>query len=72
MDTRSGRIYDSEMVKRMCDEDRQYMVPMEYHPTPEQRASGKVGRNDPCPCGSGRKFKRCCLWMTEAAKRARV
>jgi uncharacterized protein YecA (UPF0149 family) len=20
-----------------------------------------VGRNDPCPCGSGRKFKRCCL-----------
>ena len=20
----------------------------------------KVGRNDPCPCGSGRKFKRCC------------
>src|SRR5947209_120182 len=22
--------------------------------------SGKVGRNDPCPCGSGKKFKRCC------------
>jgi len=21
---------------------------------------GKVGRNDPCPCGSGRKFKKCC------------
>lgn len=21
----------------------------------------KVGRNDPCPCGSGRKYKRCCL-----------
>jgi uncharacterized protein YecA (UPF0149 family) len=20
----------------------------------------KVGRNEPCPCGSGRKFKRCC------------
>ena len=20
----------------------------------------KVGRNDPCPCGSGKKFKRCC------------
>ncbi len=20
---------------------------------------GKVGRNDPCPCGSGKKFKRC-------------
>jgi len=23
-------------------------------------ASGHAGRNDPCPCGSGRKFKRCC------------
>lgn len=21
---------------------------------------GKTGRNDPCPCGSGKKFKRCC------------
>lgn len=21
----------------------------------------KVGRNDPCPCGSGRKFKKCCM-----------
>jgi len=20
----------------------------------------KVGRNDPCPCGSGRKYKKCC------------
>ena len=23
--------------------------------------TGKVGRNDPCPCGSGKKFKQCCL-----------
>jgi uncharacterized protein YecA (UPF0149 family) len=22
--------------------------------------AGKTGRNDPCPCGSGRKFKKCC------------
>ena len=21
----------------------------------------KIGRNDPCPCGSGKKFKKCCL-----------
>jgi uncharacterized protein len=25
-----------------------------------QAAMGKAGRNDPCPCGSGKKFKRCC------------
>ena len=26
----------------------------------------KVGRNDPCPCGSGKKYKRCCLNKDEA------
>jgi hypothetical protein len=28
---------------------------------PTINPSRKVGRNDPCPCGSGRKFKKCCL-----------
>jgi SWIM/SEC-C metal-binding protein len=28
-------------------------------PTP-LRKPVKVGRNDPCPCGSGRKYKKCC------------
>jgi hypothetical protein len=27
----------------------------------ERRTRAKVGRNDPCPCGSGRKHKKCCL-----------
>ena len=27
---------------------------------PKQRAAAKVGRNDPCPCGSGKKYKNCC------------
>jgi uncharacterized protein len=27
--------------------------------TPVERAAPKVGRNDPCPCGSGRKYKQC-------------
>jgi hypothetical protein len=25
------------------------------------RTSAKIGRNDPCPCGSGKKYKHCCL-----------
>jgi uncharacterized protein YecA (UPF0149 family) len=25
-----------------------------------RREVPKVGRNDPCPCGSGKKFKKCC------------
>jgi preprotein translocase subunit SecA len=27
--------------------------------TPTRREADKVGRNDPCPCGSGKKYKRC-------------
>ena len=27
---------------------------------PEPGGTGKIGRNDPCPCGSGKKYKRCC------------
>jgi tetratricopeptide (TPR) repeat protein len=30
----------------------------------------KIGRNDPCPCGSGKKYKQCCLAKDEAAARA--
>lgn len=29
-------------------------------PKPIVRTEPKVGRNDPCPCGSGKKFKKCC------------
>jgi preprotein translocase subunit SecA len=27
---------------------------------PVTREEDKVGRNDPCPCGSGNKYKKCC------------
>ena len=27
---------------------------------PVRRAGKKVGMNDPCPCGSGKKYKKCC------------
>lgn len=30
----------------------------------------RLGRNDPCHCGSGRKYKHCCLAKDEAAERA--
>ncbi|MBI3758229.1 MAG: SEC-C domain-containing protein, partial [Deltaproteobacteria bacterium] len=31
-----------------------------YGSVPFRRQDVKVGRNEPCPCGSGKKFKRCC------------
>jgi SEC-C motif domain protein len=30
-------------------------------PAPYKASTPKVGRNDPCPCGSGKKYKQCCL-----------
>jgi tetratricopeptide (TPR) repeat protein len=30
----------------------------------------KIGRNEPCPCGSGKKYKNCCLQQQDAAARA--
>ena len=46
----------------------EHAIILESHrpiPTPTPKGSGpkplpKVGRNDPCPCGSGKKFKICC------------
>jgi tetratricopeptide (TPR) repeat protein len=32
----------------------------------------KVGRNHPCPCGSGKKYKQCCLQTDEAARIAAI
>jgi preprotein translocase subunit SecA len=35
-------------------------------PSTVRRTVAKVGRNDPCPCGSGKKYKNCCLGKLEA------
>ena len=32
----------------------------------------KTGRNDLCPCGSGRKFKKCCEGKTRSARQSRI
>jgi uncharacterized protein YecA (UPF0149 family) len=69
MDTRDGTIYRPEEVTMMAPADREYMVPMQYHPTPGQRQRGRVGRNDPCPCGSGKKFKKCHLFRINTTVR---
>ena len=37
------------------DEDAEELTPQPYV------GKAKVGRNDPCPCGSGKKYKKCCL-----------
>jgi SEC-C motif-containing protein len=38
-----------------------YFVDADILQEPVKREGPKVGRNDPCPCGSGKKHKKCCL-----------
>jgi uncharacterized protein len=39
---------------------KQISMPLMGGPPQQPYTSPKVGRNDPCPCGSGKKFKKCC------------
>ena len=34
--------------------------PLPDAPVEQAKTARAVGRNDPCPCGSGRKYKKCC------------
>lgn len=64
MDTRTGKIIaedDLEQYLKDHPEARRYVKPMAVPPTPHQRKTRKIGRNEPCPCNSGKKFKKCCL-----------
>ena len=41
-----------------CDHDDHHShAPVQQY----LRATPKIGRNDPCPCGSGKKHKKCCI-----------
>lgn len=77
MDTRTGDILTRKQVddcfKKMGIEIPDWVKEMQEDPTltqlkrkpmlrqPITKAIGRVGRNEPCPCGSKKKFKFCCL-----------
>lgn len=73
MDRDTCRIIEPEVVgefKRRFGHLPRTVMQMAIPPSMIQRAQMRVGRNDPCPCGSGKKFKRCCqieILLREAA-----
>ena len=60
VDAKADWLYELPQWNKIFDEDKRKEL---YR---EQKRSGtivkghKVGRNDPCPCGSGKKYKKCC------------
>lgn len=59
MNTQDGTLHPSPEAAIAAGADPLFVMPID--PTPAQIRRMKVGRNEPCPCGSGLKFKRCCL-----------
>lgn len=54
-------IVHHEVASFRKEEGRWYFVDgVEKKPRPYRRPAPKVGPNEPCPCGSGRKHKKCC------------
>jgi len=58
------QIRREEEVEEMRERQRQDYIMSRGEDTPAsqtvRREEKKIGRNDPCPCGSGKKYKRCC------------
>jgi preprotein translocase subunit SecA len=64
-------VFRAELVPASMEPDRGPRGVVAHHPSVAQsrdrsikgtvaRTKRKVGRNEPCPCGSGKKYKRCC------------
>ena len=57
-DTQGGL---EEVIRQICLNTRAEGVESAETVQPIERQETKVGRNDPCPCGSGKKYKKCCM-----------
>ena len=53
-------LYSLEAWSGVLDEDTRKRISKEYKKSKIYHAPKKPGRNDPCPCGSGKKYKNCC------------
>ena len=59
--------FDEDGFSREDTEDL-LQEPQEARRQQQQSKSDKVGRNEPCPCGSGKKYKKCCIDQKVATK----
>lgn len=55
--TLAHAVYD---MKRWWRDERRRVIRHPFTDTAVPLASAKIGRNEPCPCGSGKKYKKCC------------
>ena len=60
VDARAEWLYELPQWKEIFSEEELKRLYKEQRESRTVRKEKKVGRNDPCPCGSGKKYKKCC------------
>lgn len=61
VDAKADWLYELPMWDDIFDAETKKKLYLEQKKSGTVVVGKKVGRNDPCPCGSGKKYKQCCL-----------
>ena len=59
LDAKAEWLYNLEEWETILKAEKRAEIAKEYKQS-QIAVSSKIGRNDPCPCGSGKKYKKCC------------
>ena len=60
VDAKADWLYELPQWKEIFDDEKRRALFLEQKKSGTVHVGKKVGRNDPCPCGSGKKYKYCC------------
>lgn len=60
VDARADWLYNLPMWDVIFDAETKHKLYLEQKKSGTVVVGKKIGRNDPCPCGSGKKYKKCC------------
>lgn len=60
LDAKADYLYSLKQWDAIFSEEKRKEIKKEWANSKIIRNDNKVGRNDPCPCGSGKKYKKCC------------
>ena len=65
-------LYNLSEWESIFDEEKRAALYKEEKASHTYHKTVKVGRNDPCPCGSGKKYKHCCMKKDQEAEREKL
>ncbi|TCK98717.1 SEC-C motif-containing protein [Natranaerovirga hydrolytica] len=61
LDAKANWLYNLPSWNGILTEERRKEITKDYNKAQIVVKDKKIGRNDPCPCGSGQKYKKCCI-----------